>query len=207
MRWTCLTLMALRPLLERSNDLHGLARRALFSLEKEGPNGRKQAQNFIENFDEARRCLDRLSELFQYGTTPSKEQVEMVLHSLEWEISELERINLEAEADRYSPQSVDWSLETSGLYWLFEKSLHGTITRQLPGVRFDDFGLPPETNQTVAVEWCKNYLEFPIIIPGQKLQSICSFASTFRNILQGDWDPAVYEETLKNLTEFVLAPP
>jgi len=131
----------------------------------------------------------------------------MVLHSLEWEISELERINLEADADRSNPQSVEWSLATSGFFLLFEEFLDGIITRQLPGVRFDDIRLPRETSQTVAVEWCKNYLEFPIIIPGQKLQSMCSFASTFRNILQGDWDPGVYEETLDNLKGFVLAPP
>jgi len=197
MRWTCLSLMALRPALKRELHLQVRVRSALRRLGMVDRNGRDQAQVIEESFDKAHMCLKMLFETLQAERNPSKEQVEGILHSRESEISELERINIEATM----PGLRSLDLWTNSVLRSIEESSHGIITRQLPGVRFHDLG--HDINRADAVEWCQNYLDFPIIIPGPMLKSICSFASTFRDILQEHWDPDVYQETFNNLEAVV----
>jgi hypothetical protein len=195
-RWTCLSLVALRPVLGRDLRLRESAEIAIGLLEMEDNNGRKQAQKIDETFDRARKCLDTIFAMLCEETDPSKEQLEGILHSCESEISELERINIEADG----LQEIDWWMNYCSNS--IRQLSNGIVNDQLPGVLFQD--PDHEINQAVAVEWCRNHLKFPIIRPGQILKSICSFASTFRSILQGHWDPDVYKETLKNLSTVVI---
>jgi len=199
MRWTCLSLVAFLPALKRYSGVRSFAGSALHWLEKKVHNGQERAQKFDESFDEAYRCLHILFETLRVKN-PSKEQVERILHSREREISELERITIEADSDWPSLERFNWLVRH-----LIQQTSHGIITRQLPGVRFHD--LDDDINQAVAVEWCRKYPEFPIIFPGRTLKSICSFTSTFRNILQGHWDPGVFQETFDNLEAVIVAPP
>jgi len=201
MRWTCLSLMALRQVLERDDNVQSWAGDALASLETDVHNGQEQVQKIDESFVKARSSLETLFEMLGEERNPSREEIERIFHSCEPKISELERINVEV--DSSSLKSVDRA--TGRVRLLIERSSHGTITHQLPGVRFHD--LDHDINQAVVVEWCQKHFEFPIIIPGRMLKSICSISSTFRNILQGHWDPDVYQETLNNLAEILVSPP
>ena len=110
-------------------------------------------------------------------------------------------IPISSKFDESNPHGIDW--------WIGHVLLHVSsgwkITRQLLGVQFHD--LHHDVDQAVAVKWCLHCAEFPIIIPGRILKSICSFASTFRNIFQRQWNPDVYKETYNNLEAVVAVAP
>ena len=82
------------------------------------------------------------------------------------------------------------------------------ITRQLPGVQFDDFD--PETGPVAVqfshlVDWSRGP-PTQFISPGQTLKNICSLGSTFRSTLEGMWDLVAHQELLENVKEFLQDP-
>jgi len=105
------------------------------------------------------------------------EQLRRIFELHRSETSELERIKTEVPK---SIRSVDQSIEI--LVEVFPFS--GAITRQLPGVRFDD--LEKESgfywhaiDPAVVVEWHRKYFECPIRLPGRTIQTICDIPSRF----------------------------
>lgn len=77
LRWTCLSLVVLRRVMERERDLRSRVFETLYLL---GHDDRGHAQVIEESWDKAHRCL---KVLFEDKTNLSKEQVERILRSRE----------------------------------------------------------------------------------------------------------------------------
>ena len=80
LRWTCLSLVVLRRVMERERDLRSRVFETLYLL---GHDDRGHAQVIEESWDKAHRCLKVLFEAFEDKTNLSKEQVERILRSRE----------------------------------------------------------------------------------------------------------------------------
>jgi len=199
MRWTCLSLVAIRPILRSYRLVTYQARSAWILLQRTTNDETSDAQaltrvpKIIETFDRASRCLNEI--LCELIWDRTEERVKEILHNHESRISELERINTED----YMYQMVD--LEIRYVQRDIDRRTHGIITRQLPGVKSDDFDAEPAHFSQLAELFCdphKLQFIFPV------LKRICSVAHTFRNILEGQLDPDAFQETLDNLQESIF---
>jgi hypothetical protein len=198
MRWTCLSLVAIRPILEDSEYVQGWAMgamRAMRSFTEQDDTGNDDAlagaQKIDETLEKAKDCLIRLCNAL-YETEDLTEDVIEILHSHESQISELERINIEA--DRL--EEVDYGILTTQHAINYDS--HQFIS-QFPGVldvEVVDHRTPIPFSRFVELSDTRK-LQF--ICPGQTLKSMCSFAPTIRNILEGQGDTDAYKELLKNL--------
>jgi hypothetical protein len=124
---------------------------------------------------------------------------EKAKHILDKHESQIELEHSQIQND--SLQSVDWSIRVVQHH--IDRSTHGIITRQLPGLRFDDLNSEP-VPFSQFIESFRDLHTFRFTFPVQNLQRICSITHTFRNILQGQWDANIFKEALKNLQEFAL---
>ena len=199
-RWTCLSLIVIRRIFVRDDLMQYLAWNAAGDLENRETIGHRRtltgAQMIDETFDEAWRHIRDLHSALYPLERLTDEQVKHTIRQHEYQISALERIGTEAD----SLAQLDWAI-------LDVQSYIGTlscgITIQLPGVQLDDY---TERSELVPFSQFgtgpRDPLQCHFILPGQKLKSVCSIASTFRNILQGQWDPEAYMLMKKNLEVF-----
>ena len=202
MRWTCLSLVAIRPILEDNRNVGCCVTHAMDWFGEEDKTGYADplagAQKIDETLWKARGCLLRLYNAL-YETEDLTERVIEILGGHESRISELEQISIEA--DDINLKQVD--------YWLVEtrneinKDSH-QIAYQFPGVldHLDsDAALIPFSHfiELSSHETCK--MQF--MRPRQILKSMCSPTTTLRNILEGQGDADAYKELLKNLREIL----
>jgi hypothetical protein len=204
MRWTCLSLVAIRPILEDNKEMQSQARRAMesFTLQRDpeiiiyNEEALVAAQKTDEKLEKASDCLFRL--FITLGETGDlTEEVKEILRGHESLISELEQINIEASC----LGSVD--MQICEMQYLINYYSHQIIS-QFPGI-LDDFDLdhyeqPVPFSRLFELSRDPHKLQF--ITPCRTLESMCSPSTTLRNILEGQGDADAYKELLKNLGEF-----
>ena len=201
MHWTCLSLMAIRSILEGSwlEEDAGYAVNLLggdFSAGHELALTR--AQEIDETLEEACGYLEELYSAIDQEEHLTEGQVMAILREYEPQISELERINTEADSHKQLDR------------WLFHiesrigTDSHGIITHQLPGVQFNPHADRVQFSQ--AVDWYRDPFKLQFILPAQNLKSIGSLASIFQNILDGHWDADIFQGTYKSLEAFMRVP-
>jgi hypothetical protein len=198
MRWTCLSLMAIRPILAHWRWQYDVEQvmKCFGTADDTGNNDALAgAQKINETLKKAMNCLFRLYDALP-NTEDLTEEVIDILHGHESQISELEQINIEA--DRLEPVN----------YWMFgiRDSINYDsyqIISQFPGI-LDDFN--PDSRAPIPfsglVELFLNPRKFQFISPARTLKSMCTPALTLRNILEGQGDVNAYKELLKNLDNF-----
>ena len=198
MRWTCLSLVVIRPILKDEWDVWFRAREAMDHLARADETGDHDAlagaQKIDKTLQKARDCLFQI-----YHALPETEElteVKEILGGRESQISELEQISIEAErAERLDDVDLWMTITQNGI----NKYSH-QITSQIPGV-LDHLDRAPITFSRV-VELSRNTRKMQFIRPRQTLEGMCSPATTLRDILKGQGDADAYKELLKNLVEF-----
>jgi hypothetical protein len=196
MRWTCLSLVAIRQTLVDNEYVERGAMWAMQSFARADDTGNDDAlagaQKIDETLQKARDCLIQLCYALRETEDLTEEVIE-ILRSHESEISDLEQINIEANR----LQDAD--------YWIFDlqrttsDASHEMIS-QFPGV-LDDFDLNYQAPIPFSrfVELSRDPRKQQFIRPKKTLKSMCSPALTLRNILEGRGDVDAYKELLKNL--------
>jgi hypothetical protein len=187
-RWTCLSLVSVQRILG-SNRLQVLAGYAVsglarFQSEYGQPDetGWRSAQRIEECLKTAWERVEELRQAFEPWTQKrTKEQVEEILRNHERQISELERIKVEAD----SMEDVDWRIS------LYQEAMDDAtyrLARQLPGVSFDEprrsesflisdtFNIPATGSAPVTPQ---------LIFPGQQVQALARLGSKLREVLDG----------------------
>jgi hypothetical protein len=197
MRWTCLSLLVIRPILADNRNVQIRTRETMKWFARANDTGNESAlagaQQIDETLQKAERCLFRLYE----ATFKTEEMREEVNEIQESQISELEQINIKA--DRL--EGVDHALQ-----YIINSHSHQIIS-QFPGVLNDfdvDFRAPIPFSRIVKLS--RNLRKLQFICPWQTLKSMCSPAPTLCNILEGQGDADTYKELLKNLRIFYFFP-
>jgi hypothetical protein len=199
MRWTCLSLIAIRPNLENNRKARRWATEAVNSFARRDDTGNHEtlasAWKIDGNLQKARECLIRLYDALRKAEDLTEEVKEILRgYDCESEISELERLNVEADNIR----DVDrWIFNTQSS--IAEHSHR--ITFQIPGV-LDDLDLEPFPFGRVVELSCEPHKKRQFIRPGRTLKSMCSPALTLRKILGGQGNANAYKELLRNLRDF-----
>jgi Family of unknown function (DUF6535) len=196
-RWISLSIMAIRPMLGGDRLLQRMAGSivsGIQSFQGEGVPDEQRlrgAEGIDDEFVRAWGCLLRLFwALFQGPNLTEQDMVE-ILRNHEFLITELERISVSANRLTWVDQGCTFLLRH------MDQITHG-ITGQLPSAqkRFPTIGPIPFSQ---VLEFFEDPLKFPIIPPGQVLQSLCSLAPRFRSILEGQGDVEETRETLMSL--------
>jgi len=196
MHWTCLSLVSIQQILEGSRQVHDYAELAVESFAGEDDAGDNQAmagaQKIDKTLETARECLYKLYDAL-HGTENLTE-VKEILRNHVSEISELENININIEADHLG--NVDQWISAT------QSSIAHQITSQFPGVPNDlDPVLVPFSD---LVEHLRDPRKLQFIRPGQTLKSLCSVVPTLRNILKGQGDADAFKELRNDLGELHL---
>jgi Family of unknown function (DUF6535) len=197
-RWTCLSLVAIRPILESESLLRNDAKLASLQLERKDNTGQEQnricLENIIDAYNQALTCLEPFPGLPIWGGDETEERVKEILSKHESRISELERIDIKPagfQLDEWSISSVQQSID---------RITHGIITRQIPGVK-SDVSSTESIGQFVELFRDPHALLF--IFPLRNLSRIRTFAKTLRKILKGKKGGDTFQKTIKDLREFV----
>jgi hypothetical protein len=195
MHWTCLSLVAIRQILEGNQQVEDYAESTVDSLAGKAGAGDAQAlegaQKIDKTFEEARESLYKI-----YGALPQTEnlaEIKEIFRSNDIlsEISHLENINIRIEAEHLG--DVDQWISTT------QSSIAHQITSQIPGV-----GVPNNLDPVLVpfshfVEHFSDPRKLQFIRPGQTLKSLCSIVPTLRSILKGQGDADAYKEMRKDL--------
>ncbi|KAI9438744.1 hypothetical protein H4582DRAFT_195291 [Lactarius indigo] len=205
-RWTCLSLVAIQQIL-RSNRLQVLAGYAVsglarFRSEYGQPDEAawKSAQRIAECLKTARERIEELCRAFEpLSQKRTREQVLKILRNHESQISELERIKVEAD----NMEDVDWRIS---LYQDAMDDATYKLTRQLPGVSFDE---PPRNesspiNDTFNTPVTGSDSVTPqLIFPGRRVQALARLGLKLREVLDGQVadGPKGVLETLKSVDQ------
>lgn len=203
MRWTCLSLIAIRPILEGDKTLHsyaGLAVKALKQFQNEkgtdDEQAEKNAQRIDETFEGAWAYQRQLYyALFRHGN-PTVEQAHDILYDHEPQLSELERVKIEAERMRDADLWIDL------LQDMVQGATHG-IVRQLPGTDNSPSG---HISFSQVFDLFIDPLKIQFIPLQRSLDGVCSLCPKFRGILERKEDDLGYQATLKALETFAKAP-
>lgn len=197
-RWICLSIMAIQPVLGDDQQLQQMADDIVSSIQPfQGEQGApdeeplRSAEGIDDEFIRAWGCLLSLFwALFPGSNLTEQDRVE-ILRNHGFLITELERISVRASRLTRVDQGCTFLLHH------MDQLTHG-ITGQLPSVqkRFPSIGPIPFSQ---VLEFFEDPLKFPIIPPGQALQSLCSLAPRFRRILEGQGDAEETRETLMSL--------
>ena len=200
MCWSCLSLVVIRNFLDRGIMLYDVTVGAEM-LAKQNDTGNDESPTHAQKIDEALQkamwCLESLYDAL-WQTEDLTEEVEEILRSHESRISELEQINRDADTD--SLREVDLRIYNQQItlldYDFFE------IISQFPGVLddLDDYYRTPIPFSRL-VELLNDTRKMQFIRPRNTLKSVCSPATTLRNILEGRGDADAYKELLKNLKQ------
>ncbi|KAH9057197.1 hypothetical protein EDB87DRAFT_1131786 [Lactarius vividus] len=200
-RWTCLSLVAVQQILcsNRLQVLAGYAVSGLARIQSEygqpDDTARRSAQRIEEclktawvRVEELRRAFEPLSQ------KRTREQVLEILRNHESQISELERIKVEADG----MEDVDWRIS---LYQDAMDDATYKLTRQLPGVSFDK----PHRSESFPISDTFNTLPTDIapvipqlIFPGRRVQALARLGLKLREILDGQ-DADGHNEVLESL--------
>ena len=202
-RWTCLSLVTIRSVLERNTPVQEKARIAVESLagEDDSSNGQAltRAQEVDGTLQNARSSLLQLNDaLIEVENT--EEQVKAILRDYEPQVLQLENINIYADHLNEVDQEI-FDVQS------FIVTITQGLARQIPGVQFDDFETlagPVHWHLSRLVEGSHPPRQF--IFPGQTLKSISSPGPIFRTILEGTWDADAHQEMVKNLKELLQDP-
>ena len=193
-RWTCLSLVATQQILEHKS-MQDCARRAICRFTRDPGNHEKdtlaKAQKIDETLQKVKRHLIWLNRALP--ETEDLTEVVEILRDHESQISELEQINIEAD----SLHRVNYGIFL--MQYAINDDSH-EITSQIPGV-LDNLDLAPFPFSRF-VELSRDPRKLQFIRPKQMLQSMCSPATTLRNILEGQGDAVAYKELLKFLRRF-----
>jgi hypothetical protein len=183
-RWMCLSVMVIRPVLSGNMELQATASDVISSIryfrEESGTQDEqalKNAQNIDDAFNGAWDCLLGLFWALFQEQDLTAEEVQGILRNREYLVVELERIYTDAGRLTWVDQRC-----TSLLRYM-DQITHG-ITGKLPGVR-NRFPTTRPIPFSQVLELFMDPLKFPIIPPGQVLRSLCSLAPRFRDILEG----------------------
>jgi hypothetical protein len=199
MRWTCLSLVTIRPILEDNTFGHVRfwAEQVIDRFDETGNNDALAiAQKIDEMLKKATNCLLQL-----YWALPDTkdltEEVIEILRGHESDISELEQINIEADRLGWEVDAHIYLMQSA-----FNKFSHRIIS-QFPCI-VDDFdrdcrALIPFDR---LVELFNDPRALPFMCPRQTLQSMCSPALTYRNILEGQGDADAYKAMSVNTPPF-----
>src|SRR5216683_2282231 len=142
MRWTCLSLVAVRPILG-SEELGFYAQRALHRLEStvDDDTSEEQAltrlQKSAETLNKAFGCLNELGKALVWEENLTEDEAREILRDHESQILELEHINIEDHVFR----KVDRWIRI--VQRSIDESSHGIITRHIPGINSDNFDIEP----------------------------------------------------------------
>ncbi|KAH9041171.1 hypothetical protein EDB84DRAFT_1576853 [Lactarius hengduanensis] len=187
-RWTCLSLVAVQQIL-RSNRLQVLAGYAVSGLGRfQSEYGQpdevawRGAQRIEECLKTAWGSVEELRRAFEpLSQKRTSEQVEEILRNHERQISELERIKVEAD----SMEDVDWRIS---LYQDAMDDATFRLTRQLPGVSFDE----PHRSESSPISDAFNTpatgsgpVTPQLIFSGQRVQALARLGPKFREVLKG----------------------
>ena len=179
-RWTCLSIVAIRPILGDRNLLIDWFASA------------DDAQKIDETIQKASGCLFWLYDVLSKTEDLTEEAIE-ILRGHEYQISELEQINIEA---NHLKSLDDYII-------MMQNSINvmsHQITSQIPGVLDNlDWGSIPFSR---FLEVFHNPCKLQFMQPMQTLKTMCSPSTTLRNILEGRGDADAYKGLLKNLKEF-----
>ena len=209
-RWTCLSLVSIQQILG-SNQLHVLAAYAVSGLARlQSEYGQpdesewRGAQKIEDRLKTAWKPVEELRQAFEPWTQKrTSEQVEEILRNHEQQISELERIKVEAD----SMEDIDWRIS---LYQeAMDDATHG-LARLLPGVSFDEprrsgsfligdtFNLSPTGSAPVTPQ---------LLYPGQHVQALSRLGSKLREVLNGQVanDHKEVLESLKSIDQVPLS--
>ena len=201
MRWTCLSLVAIRQILADNPDVRHstILATGIVSAEEDDDSGNDDAlagaQKVIETLKKASDCLFRLYDALP-NTEDLTEEVKEILREHESEISELEQINIAANRLEFVDSGI-FNME-----YAINADSHQIIS-QFPGI-LDDFELDYEALIPFS-RLSRNPRQLQFIRPRQTLKSMCSPALALRNILEGQADADSYKELLKNLEKFPLS--
>ena len=197
MRWTCLSLVAIRQVLGSESLLRNDAKLASQQLERKDNTGQEQnstrLEKIIETFYQALNGLEPFSGLPIWGGNET-EEVNEILRMFDSQISELEQIDI----DDVGFQLDDWSI--GSVQQSIDRITHGIITCQLPGVILD-LSNTESISQFVKLFHDPHALLF--IFPLRNLCRIRTFAQTLRKILDGKMGVDTFQKTIKDLREFV----
>ncbi|KAI9431894.1 hypothetical protein H4582DRAFT_1212438 [Lactarius indigo] len=196
-RWTCLSLMDVQRILGR-NRLQVPARYAVNrQLEYGQPDeaGREGTQRIDESLRTAWECVEDLRQAFEpWSQDGAKDQVKEILRNHEQQISELERIQVEADHMKNVDRELSVYQDT------IDNATYGLI-RQLPGVSFDE----PHRSSPSLINDIFNTpvtgsapLTFQFIFPGQQLKALAGLGRKLREVLDGQVAEG-YEEVLESL--------
>jgi uncharacterized protein DUF6535 len=192
MRWTCLSLVAIRQNLENNDWVQYRAMKAVDSFARRGVIGNREAlagaRKIDKNLQKASECLTRLYHALREEEDLT-EEVKEILSGHESEISELERLSVEADNIRVVDDMI-----SSTKYVVVNESHR--ITSQIPGVLNDHQAPVPFSR---FAELSRDPLRRQFIYPVQTLESLCSPAPTLRKILGGEGNADEYKELLQNL--------
>ncbi|KAI9431699.1 hypothetical protein H4582DRAFT_1221657 [Lactarius indigo] len=200
-RWSCLSLMVIQRILgqNRLQVLAGYAANELVRFQSEhGPPNeteREGAPSIDESLQTAWECVEDLRQAFEpWPQEGAKEQAEETLRNREQQISELERIQVEADGMKTVDQEI--SLYQDAM----DNATYGLI-RQLPGVSF----VGPQQSEPSLISGVFNapvtgsaLLTSQLIFPGQQLKALARLGRKLREVLDGQVSEG-YEEVLKSL--------
>lgn len=212
-RWTCLSLVAIRGMLDQDRNSQVLRERsgnviqALSQLRMEGvksdnntedENALTNARRIDEQFNRAKTlCVNQLNRVLRnLEADGTEEQTRDILRGYESKISDLEGIKIEADL----MEEIDWSISVVDFAI---RSLTSGLILQLPGVTFDDFlrCVPSSPDQIftfpgavtvggqVSPQW---------VFLRQRLRCLGSLGPKLRDVVEGR-ETADYQETLKHL--------
>jgi hypothetical protein len=200
-RWTCLSLLSVQRILS-SNRLQVIAGYAVsglarFRFEYGQPDetSSRSAQMIEESLKTAWKLVEELSQAFEPWTQKrTREQVEEILRKHERQISELERIKVEAD----SMEDVDWRIS------LYQEAMDDAtygLARQLPGVSFDKLRrgesfLISDTFDTSVTSYGPATPQ--LIFPGQQVKALARLGLKLREVLDGHVADG-YQDVLESL--------
>ncbi|KAN0135820.1 hypothetical protein V8E53_006272 [Lactarius tabidus] len=200
-RWTCLSLVNIRQILS-SNRLRVLAGYAVtgmarFQSEFGRPDGAAwaSAERVEECLKTAWNRAEELRQAFEPWTqNKTREKVEEILRNHDHQISELERIKAEADGMADIDQRIT-------LYQDAMDDATHRLTRQLPGVSFDELRrseslLLSDTFNTPATPIAP--ITPQLIFPGQQVRALATLGQKLREVLNGPVADG-YEEVLESL--------
>src|SRR6267142_197852 len=210
LHWTCLSLVAIRQMLMvEGNRVRTLAEFAVsgiarFQLNYGAPdtaafNGAQRIDGYLKT---AWQHIEDLHRVFEPGDlNRTREEIREILRDRELPISELERIEIEAD----DMEAVDWRIS------LLQDAMYAAtheLTRRLPGVSFIELK-PSGPNPIGEAFGFPFFRGIPITpqftFPGQQLRGLSALGRELRDIIE-ERKPWKYEETLENLASIDKIP-
>jgi hypothetical protein len=202
-RWTCLSLVTVQQILS-SNRLRVLAGYAVTGMARFQSEFGRPDEAAWTSAERIEKCLktawtnaEELRQAFEPWTQKrTGEKVEEILQYHERQISELERIKTEADG----MEDIDKRIM---LYQDAMDDATHRLTRQLPGVSFDELQrsdslLLSDTFNTPATGIAPVTVTPQLIFPGQQVRALARLGQKFREVLNGQVTDG-YEDVLECL--------